>query len=135
MLEVDCMGVGKGVQEEEFITSLGLAVLMVNFVSNIGQEKLSSETGLADVEEDLAGNWLQGEQEVVGTGLMLLLPSIITDRDESGVNILLWVLDEEVLLLEEKVGLVLVVLCSECMEVVTLDLSLETAKMELGING
>ena len=49
-------------QEEELVTIFGFAVLMVNFVSNSGQVELSSEAGLAEVEEDLAGTWPQGEQ-------------------------------------------------------------------------
>ena len=92
VLEVDRMGV------------VGREVVMVNFVSNGGQVELFSE---AEVEEDLAGTWHhQGEQEVVGTGYMLLLPSIMIGRMELGVNILFWVQVEEVILLVEVVRLV-----------------------------
>jgi hypothetical protein len=62
VLEVDWMWVGKGMQEAELVTIFGFAVLMVNFFSKSGQVELFIEAGLAEVEEDLAGTWLQWKQ-------------------------------------------------------------------------
>ena len=133
-LQVDRMGVVLGREEEEPVNISGFearSVLIVTFVSKDGQVEQFRVAWL--VEDDFAGTWLQGEEEVVGTGQMLLLLSLITGRVEGGVNIL----EEEVVLKEGGVWLILVVLCWEFkgMQVVSLDLSQEAAKMESGIKG
>ena len=106
MLQVDRIGV-VGRQEEEPVKMFGLetrSVLMVSFVSKGGQVEQFREAGL--VEDNFAGTWLQGGQEVIGTGEMLLLFSFITGRVEAGVSIL----EEEVGLKEGDVGLILMIL-------------------------